>query len=574
MTTTATPALELTHIPLKQLAPHHDNVRKNLGDLGELTKSIAGSGILEPLLVLPADTEGVHLIVAGHRRFAGAQKAKLTEAPCVVRDLTPVEVLEAMLVENLQRADITPIEEARAYARLVELDTTVAAIAKKVGRSQALVKSRLALVQLPDEILDAVEAGAVSLESASSLGRYADDDVAMAFIAKRVKAGSCPAPWTIDEHVSKTRKEKAVAAETAKVKAAGLAMFKKPNSWWMPPYGLQNLTSPHTVALLHLKGGAPAHQAEPCHAVLVQAERKADGTYAGTRIHICTNPQRHTDKGADGDRSDLQIPKDYLPGKTTGTGAGAKESKAEKEARLATEAATTARTEFALALIAKLCPLPIDDFLAGTMLDRLADLRGGQGVAGVWDWVHPGIAVPDDSNAFELAQQLIAGDRLGPRDVSDRWILAEAVDHGEDLLRRGGSVWNNEQHHGPNYLRWLISHGYEPTDVDNKILADDDELLAQEAAEAAAGAIPDVAAMELSDEAFDAIVEIHEAVDADPSMGHPGEGIDDTLLEDLKQRGLVDVEFTEAGPAITFTDLGSAVATEVVKQATEIVAPE
>jgi hypothetical protein len=82
---TDTAELTLTTLPLANLAAHPDNIRKRLGDLDELSKSIAGVGILEPLLVLPADDKGVHLVAAGNRRLAAAAKAGLAEAPCIVQ---------------------------------------------------------------------------------------------------------------------------------------------------------------------------------------------------------------------------------------------------------------------------------------------------------------------------------------------------------------------------------------------------------------------------------------------------------------------------------------------------------
>lgn len=101
---------ELCWLNLADLAPHHDNPRGSLGDLSELVRSINAHGILEPLVVLPADDDGVYTIVAGHRRYAAALKAGVTDAPAVVRHLTPVEVIEAMLSENVNRADLTVAE--------------------------------------------------------------------------------------------------------------------------------------------------------------------------------------------------------------------------------------------------------------------------------------------------------------------------------------------------------------------------------------------------------------------------------------------------------------------------------
>ncbi|MFT3851357.1 MAG: ParB/RepB/Spo0J family partition protein [Ilumatobacteraceae bacterium] len=98
---------ELCWLDLAHLAPHPDNPRTNLGDLSELVRSINAHGILEPLVVLPADGNGMHLIVAGHRRHAAGLKAGVVTVPVVVRPMTPAETVEAMLSENVNRSDLT-----------------------------------------------------------------------------------------------------------------------------------------------------------------------------------------------------------------------------------------------------------------------------------------------------------------------------------------------------------------------------------------------------------------------------------------------------------------------------------
>jgi hypothetical protein len=102
---------ELCWLPLDALTPHPENPRASLGDLSELVRSIRSHGILEPLVVLPANDNGEHLLVAGHRRHAAAQRAgTVTTVPVVVRAMTPVEVIEAMLSENVNRSDLTVAE--------------------------------------------------------------------------------------------------------------------------------------------------------------------------------------------------------------------------------------------------------------------------------------------------------------------------------------------------------------------------------------------------------------------------------------------------------------------------------
>ena len=122
-----------------QLAPHPKNVRRDVGNVVDLANSISAQGIMQPLVVAPALAADGYTIIAGHRRFAAAQLANLQALPCVIReDLdTEPKQLEAMLVENTQRADLTVVEEAAAYQSLLEFEGyTIKSVAKATGRSR------------------------------------------------------------------------------------------------------------------------------------------------------------------------------------------------------------------------------------------------------------------------------------------------------------------------------------------------------------------------------------------------------------------------------------------------------
>jgi len=120
-------------------------------DIGELTRSIRSVGILQPLVVTAAEAGG-YVIVCGERRWGAAIEAGLTTVPCVVRRFTDEERQEAMLIENLQRQTLRPLEEAHAYERLLCLGHTQARIAHRVGRSQGHISRRLALLHLSDNV--------------------------------------------------------------------------------------------------------------------------------------------------------------------------------------------------------------------------------------------------------------------------------------------------------------------------------------------------------------------------------------------------------------------------------------
>ena len=139
--------------------------------LAELAESIREHGIMQPILVrsVPGDP-GSYEIIAGERRWRAAQKAKLHEVPIVVRELSDTEALEIALIENIQREDLSPIEEAKGYRRLMdEFDHTQEAIAKTVGKSRSHIANLLRLLNLPDGVQNMVNDGSLSAGHARAL---------------------------------------------------------------------------------------------------------------------------------------------------------------------------------------------------------------------------------------------------------------------------------------------------------------------------------------------------------------------------------------------------------------------
>jgi ParB family chromosome partitioning protein len=136
--------------------------------LQELVDSIRQRGIIQPLIVRPVD--GKHELIAGERRWRAAQQVGLTQAPVIVREASDLEVLELSLIENLQRADLNPIEEALAYARLAgEFGMRQEDIAQKVGRSRAAVANSMRLLDLHPQIQTWVTQGLLSVGHAKVL---------------------------------------------------------------------------------------------------------------------------------------------------------------------------------------------------------------------------------------------------------------------------------------------------------------------------------------------------------------------------------------------------------------------
>lgn len=168
-------------LPVTEIAPDPDQPRKTFGDeeLGALAASVAAQGILQPILVRPK-TDGVHLIIAGERRWRAAQKAGLHEVPVLIREVGEGGTAELALIENVQRVDLNPIEEADAYARLRDVfSRKPAEIADAVGKSRSHVANMLRLTALDPEIKAMVIEGTLSMGHARAL-LTAPDAVALA----------------------------------------------------------------------------------------------------------------------------------------------------------------------------------------------------------------------------------------------------------------------------------------------------------------------------------------------------------------------------------------------------------
>jgi ParB family chromosome partitioning protein len=153
-------------VPIEQLHPNADQPRRRFADeaLEELSESIRTNGVLQPILVRhhPARA-GEYEIVAGERRWRAAQRAQLHQVPVVIRDIDDGQALELALVENLQREDLSPLEEADAYHRLMDsFAYTQESLAKNVGKSRSHIANTLRLRGLPDTVKALLDEGELS----------------------------------------------------------------------------------------------------------------------------------------------------------------------------------------------------------------------------------------------------------------------------------------------------------------------------------------------------------------------------------------------------------------------------
>ena len=161
------------NLPIEQIYPGRSQPRTHFSqtEIDELADSIRTLGILQPLIVRPHPTRsGSYEIIAGERRWRAAQQARLHEVPAVVRDFTDGEALEVALVENLQRENLSPIEEAVGYRRLMdEFSHTQEALGRIVGKSRSHVANMLRLLQLPDDVKDMLTDGRLTAGHARAL---------------------------------------------------------------------------------------------------------------------------------------------------------------------------------------------------------------------------------------------------------------------------------------------------------------------------------------------------------------------------------------------------------------------
>jgi ParB family chromosome partitioning protein len=181
----ATPARP-TEIDIDLLTPNPRQPRTSIDEhtLGELAQSIRSNGVIQPILVRPSGNR--YEIVAGERRWRAAQRAGLLKVPVTIRDIDDANLLQVALIENIQREDLNPIEEAQAYRRLAdELKLSQEAIASSVGKDRATVANYVRLLRLPVEVRNDLASNALSMGHARALLGLTDE-VAQRTLAREV----------------------------------------------------------------------------------------------------------------------------------------------------------------------------------------------------------------------------------------------------------------------------------------------------------------------------------------------------------------------------------------------------
>ncbi len=271
--------------PVDKLVPDSDNPRVDLGDIAGLAQSINENGLLQPIVVRTGertDEHGEVVIQAGHRRHAAVISLGWTHVDVIVRVDTPTDRqrLAAMLVENVQRHDLSPIEEARAYQTLVDSAMTQRQIATATGCSQPTISKRLGLLKLPEQAQQWVVDGTLAVDLATVLASLPLDRV-----TQLCAAGPPTEARVVDERRRLNRAKK-IAQETDRLAAAGITVLAA---------GDPRLTAARRVGpeWRRVDVDVDAHQSEPCAAARVMVEY--DGTI---QVHwLCLDHDRHEPGG-------------------------------------------------------------------------------------------------------------------------------------------------------------------------------------------------------------------------------------------------------------------------------------
>lgn len=196
---------KIVMLPSDCLEHHPKNPRKEIGDIAELTDSIKANGILQNLTVVPKpDDEGKYLVVIGNRRYEAGLGAGLTEFPCVISDMDHSKQLETMLIENMNRSDLTVYEQAKGFEQLTLAGYSINNIAEKTGFSQSTVRRRINLCQYDERTVKEAFEKQATFEDFEQLNKIKDEE-SRASIAKFL--GSSNFGWYLQQGIKEERKK-------------------------------------------------------------------------------------------------------------------------------------------------------------------------------------------------------------------------------------------------------------------------------------------------------------------------------------------------------------------------------
>jgi ParB/RepB/Spo0J family partition protein len=428
-------------LPVDSIVPNPANPRRDASPDDGLVESIKQLGLIEPLVVrpLPAETGGGQRfeLLAGHRRLAAVKAAGYTRVPCVYRHVDDAGALEVMLVENLSRKDLAPMEQAAGIANLAKLGRTQRQLAELLGVSQPVISKRLALLKLPEVAQRAVDSGGITLEDAVELSKLPEKT-----ILKLCKDG-VPTRWQVQEAANNLAREERRRKNTAQLAKDGVTIVEGRPGWNRshPPCRVEHLDLPDGVD----------HTSEPCRGVWVD-------DYSGHPVECCTDPTRHPEPDKtvvyDGHEMSVADPADRASLETA-------EMARRKSLRDQRNVDRERRREFCRGLVEK---APISQRwtevfgLAAMVLPCMSDAA----LTGVIDLLGLGEEV-DWEDMIHVTQKFALEADHG----SIRLVYAMALDLGNDL------VWieNSDDVGARAFLAHLRDHHYELSETEQGLLA-------------------------------------------------------------------------------------------------------
>ncbi len=215
---------KIKEIKVTEIKPHPQNPRLEIGDVEELAASIKAKGILQNLTVVESDAG--YTCIIGHRRLTAAKQAGLDTVPCVVAEMSEREQIETMLLENMQRSDLTIYEQAQGFQLMMDFGESIEEIAEKTGFSQSTIRRRVKLAELDKEVLkETVERGA-SLMDYAELEKIKDITLKNEVLKS---IGTNNFKWKLENAVSKEKWEAKKAEFTEKFKELGIAELDETN---------------------------------------------------------------------------------------------------------------------------------------------------------------------------------------------------------------------------------------------------------------------------------------------------------------------------------------------------------
>lgn len=213
-----TSSAQAVKLNLLDIEPNKEQARKHFDDeaLSELADSIAQHGVLQPLLVRPLIGGGYQL-VAGERRWRASRIAGLTQVPVVIKELSDTEAAVISLIENLQREDLNPVEEALGLASLMkDFNLTQEEAAQKVGKSRSAIANSLRLLKLPEAVLDFVKENKISAGHAKTLASLSDEKLVVSIAEAVISKGlSVRETEKLVKNISNEKKKKKAAPKRA-----------------------------------------------------------------------------------------------------------------------------------------------------------------------------------------------------------------------------------------------------------------------------------------------------------------------------------------------------------------------